>query len=100
MTKTFDLTQNELSAAVAIIKDCLDGMGGNRPIDLDGDPYTWCDAQTLRNNGWTRHQAAGTYGALADKGFIILDTEGDFVSTEGYRWIDTIWDTLADPVGP
>lgn len=94
MTTTFDLTANELKAALVLVRECLDFMGGQRPSDLDNDPYTWCDAQTLIDAGWTKEAAAGTYGSLAEKGFIHLDQEGDFVTTEGYQFIDTVWDVI------
>lgn len=96
MTTTFDLTANELKAALVLVRECLNGMGGERPSDLDSDPYTWCDAQTLINAGWSKEAAAGTYGSLAEKGFIFLDREGDTVSTAGYQFIDTIWDAQTE----
>jgi hypothetical protein len=96
MTTTFDLTANELKAALVLVRECLNGMGGQRPSDLDNDPYTWCDAQTLINAGWSKEAAAGTYGSLAEKGFIFLDREGDTVSTAGYQFIDTIWDAQTE----
>lgn len=94
MTKSFDLTANELKAAVVLVQECLNGMGGSRPSDLDNDPYTWCDAKDLIAAGWTKEAAAGTYGSLAEKGFIRLDREGDCVSTAGYQFIDTLWDVI------
>lgn len=93
---TFDLTANELKAALVLVRECLNGMGGSRPSDLDSDPYTWCDAQTLISAGWSKEAAAGTYGSLAEKGFICLDREGDCVSTAGYQFIDTIWDAQSN----
>lgn len=98
MTKTFDLTANELKAAVVLVAECLNGMGGDRPSDLDNDPYTWCDAKTLIDAGWSKEAAAGTYGSLAEKGFIDLDKEGDCVTTAAYQFIDTIWDAYHAPV--
>lgn len=97
MTTTFDLTANELKAALVLVRECLSGMGGERPSDLDSDPYTWCDAKTLIDAGWSKEAAAGTYGSLAEKGFINLDREGDCVSTAGYQFIDTVWDAQTEP---
>lgn len=97
MTTTFDLTENELKAALVLVRECLNGMGGSRPSDLDGDPYTWCDAKDLIAAGWSKEAAAGTYGSLAEKGFIHLDREGDFVTTAGYQFIDTVWDAQTEP---
>lgn len=88
----FELTDNELRAAIAIVTDCLDGMGGARPIDLDDDPFTWTSADVLIARGWTRHGAAGTIGALLDKG-VLEDYSDDLVLTDAaYRWLDTVWD--------
>ena len=97
MNTTFDLTANELKAALVLVRECLSGMGGERPSDLDSDPYTWCDAKTLIDAGWSKEAAAGTYGSLAEKGFIHLDREGDCVSTAGYQFIDTVWDAQTEP---
>ena len=93
---TFDLTANELKAALVLVRECLNGMCGSRPSDLDNDPYTWCDAKDLITAGWSKEAAAGTYGSLAEKGFIHLDPEGDCVSTAGYQFIDTVWDAQAE----
>jgi hypothetical protein len=93
MTTTFDLTPNELKAARVLVQECLNGMGGDRPSDLDNDPYTWCDAADLIAAGWSKEAAAGTYGSLGEKGFIFIDGEGDHVTDAGYRFMDTIWDT-------
>lgn len=93
MTTTFNLTANELRAAMIIVKDCLKGMGGDRPIDLDSDPYTWTDAKTLMANGYSRHEANGTFGALIEKGVVSQYDKNEWVlETEAYRWLDTIWD--------
>jgi len=95
MTKTFDLTANELKASMIIVKDCLAGMGGKRPIDLDYDPYTWTDAKVLMANGFNRHEAAGTFGALIEKGMVIQCDKNEWALTEaGYRWLDTVWEEV------
>jgi len=50
----------------------------------------WPDV--LLDNGWTRHEAAGTWNALLDKGVIYQHDEKDYVlSDDAYRWLDTIW---------
>lgn len=104
MTKTFELTVNELRAALVIVGNCLDGMGGRRPMDLLADPFTWCEAGDLIDAGWTRHEAAGTFGSLLEKG--VVRSEGksrkegkmveEFTLTEAaFRWLDTKWDDRA-----
>lgn len=96
--KTFDLTENELRAAMVLVADCLDSMGGNRPSDLEYDEFTWQWARTLIDAGWSRFEAAGTYGSLAEKGFIQLNASdnpggaNDVVATQGWKWLDTVWD--------
>lgn len=100
---TFDLTPNEFSAAMILVThDCLAGMGGERPNDLDGDPYTWVYADTLVKHGWSKEQAAGTFGSLAEKGVIFLDKEGDTITTAAYHYLDTQWDEYKtlEPVKP
>ena len=100
MTKTFDLTPNELAAALVIVRDCLDAMGGSRPADLENDELTWTSAKVLMNAGWSAAEANGTFGALMAKGMI--DDMGVNVingkmkqewalSTAGWRHLDTVW---------
>jgi hypothetical protein len=96
MTTTFDLTANELKAALVLVRECLNGMGGQRPSDLDNDPYTWCDAQTLINAGWSRRRLPAHTVRWLTRAFIFLDREGDTVSTAGYQFIDTIWDAQTE----
>ena len=94
MTKTFDLTANETRAALILVDTCLEGMGGSRPSDLDDDPYTWVAPADLIENGYSKAEAAGTWGALLEKKMIEeVDTNEWCVTEAGYRFIDTIWDT-------
>jgi hypothetical protein len=91
-----DLTANETRAALILVKSCLRGMGGSRPIDLDSDPYTWVSADDLIAGGYSRHEAAGTWGALMDKGFIFEYDDNEYVmADDAYRFLDTIWDAVA-----
>jgi hypothetical protein len=94
MTTTFELTANELRAALILVKSCLDGMGGSRPSDLDNDPYTWVETSTLITYGYSRHEAAGTWSSLADKGVIYEADRNEWaMAEEAYRFLDTVWDT-------
>ena len=93
MTPTFTLTENELKAALVLVKSCLDGMGGTRPADLAKDEYTWVSANDLVEAGWSRHEAAGTFGALMEKGMISpYDKDASTLTTPAWRWLDTVWD--------
>ncbi len=93
MVTTFLLTANEQRAALILVKSCLDGMGGERPSDLDSDPYTWVSAGDLQRAGYSAPEAAGTIGALMAKGLVYDYDEGELVlSDEAYRYLDTIWD--------
>lgn len=86
-----DLTDNEFKAAVALLKSCLWNMGGERPADLLVDECIWIEASDLVDAGWSKHEAAGTYGALADKIIVCLDEDGDTLSWSFWTWCDTIW---------
>ena len=93
MTKTFQLTENELKAAMVLVKSCLSGMGGKRPADLEHDEYTWVDANDLIKAGWSKHEAAGTWGALLEKGIVEVYSRTEWVlATDAWRWLDTVWD--------
>ena len=91
MATTFTFTDNELRAARILLQDCLDNMGGKRPADLANDPFTWCEALTLVKAGFSRHEAAGTYGALIEKGFIVDEGRDSHIADDGWRFMDTIW---------
>lgn len=88
LTKT--LTPNEQAAALVLLQECLNGMGGEVPADLEGDEYTWCEASTLDKNGWTPKEAAGTFASLMVKGIISDYDEGAWV-LQGWRDVATLW---------
>ena len=93
----FNLTTNETDAALALVADCLSHMGGNRPMDLENDPFTWVDPDVLIDAGWSRHEAAGTWNALLDKSVIYSygvneGIEESALVDTAWRWLDTIWD--------
>jgi hypothetical protein len=94
--KTYDLTENELLAALALVKSCLAGMGGKRPSDLERDPYTWVEASDLVTAGWITPAANGTFGALLAKGVIGGEYNPHqcetYLEDDAWRWLDTIWD--------
>ena len=93
-TPTFDLTQNELAAALVLVNSCLDGMGGKRPSDLEHDEYTWVDAKDLMaTKKWNKNEAAGTFGALMAKGLVMEYDRNEWcLTTDAWRWLDTVWD--------
>ena len=98
MTATFDLTTNELKAALVLVKSCLDGMGGSRPADLGNDEYTWVSAKDLMAAGWNKNEAAGTFGALMEKGLVSEYDRNEWVlTTEAWKWLDTVWDAQTEP---
>jgi len=96
MTEQFDLTPNEIKAARILVESCLRGMGGNTPLDLDNDPFTWVNIQDLMDAGYTQQQAAGFFSSLQMKGFIGGEYNRKrcetFVTEKGYRYMATIWD--------
>jgi hypothetical protein len=90
---TFDLTANELAASLILVGECLNGMGGSRPADLEHDEYTWCDIDVLVKSGWSKEAAAGTFSSLDEKGVISeADTDQIAMTTAAWRYLDIIWD--------
>lgn len=92
-------TKNELRAATILLKEALAGMGGSRPSDFEDDEYTWCEAATLIPYGWSRFEAAGTYGSLAEKNVVYLDLHeknSDFITGDFWRWADSVWEEIKD----
>jgi len=88
----FNLTTNEEQAALVLVQSCLDGMGGQRPSDLDDDPFTWVWPHVLLDNGWSSQEAESTWNDLLDKGVVYEYDENDYVlSDDAYHWLDTIW---------
>ena len=88
-----NLTPNELRAALILVRVCFKGMGGNRPGDLADDPFTWVDAKDLIEAGYNRHEAAGTFGALMEKGFVMENDKNSWIMTDAaWQYLDTIWD--------
>jgi DNA-binding Xre family transcriptional regulator len=98
MTKEYQLTENELRAAFVLVGWCLKNMGGKRPADLDDDPFTWAYPDTLIEAGWSKEAAAGTWGALLDKGVVAFYDRNaggwdEFcVCDPFWQWLDTVWD--------
>jgi len=92
------LTDNEFKAAIALLKNCLWSMGGERPACLLIDEFTWCNSSDLVDAGWSKHEAAGTYGALADKIVVCLEEDGDTLSWDFWLWCDTIWQEVNETI--
>jgi len=88
----FNFTKNEKLAALHLVDDCLGAIGGDRPMDLEDNPFTWTHVQVLTSRGWNKHEAAGTYGALAEKKAIYIETHVDDDCEGAYN--DTIYDDL------
>lgn len=96
----YTFTQNEKLAALHLVNECLSGMCGDRPMDLENDPFTWCHVEVLTDMGWSKHEAAGTYGALAEKGALYIEKEvhnndgawEDTISYKLYEWAESHWD--------
>ena len=96
----FNFTKNEKLAALHLVNECLGGMCGDRPMDLEDDTFTWTHVQVLTSSGWSKHEAAGTYGALAEKGALYIETRyanddgawEDTIHNELYRWAESHWD--------
>ena len=67
------LTENQTAAMTALIKSCLENMGGADLAELQCDPYTWVDASDLVDAGWGQKEAEGTFGSLVAEGLIYMD---------------------------
>jgi len=100
---TFNLTTKELEVAVILFES--NGCGADRPSDFEGDEYTWVYADALISKGYSKEQAGGFFSSLEKKGFLVDHRDGDsdnglsngsapFISGDGWRWLDTIWDGL------
>jgi hypothetical protein len=86
------LTEGELKVARILVQKCLNGMGGKRPSDLEADAYTWAWADTLIENGYSRHEAAGFWSSLEKKGIIYHWERKDYVlNDEVWQSFDAIW---------
>ena len=94
-----ELTKNELHALVVLIKSCLYNMGGERPADLESDPYTWVNIYDLVDAGWSKPEASGTFSSLDSKGILSIDTEGDSIN-ECWNDLDLIWEEVKHISGP
>jgi hypothetical protein len=77
------LTDNERNALATLLKACLSNMGGKNMQDLRNDPFTYVDPTDLTHCGiWSKHEAAGTFGALQEKGMIEpWERKNEFVVT-------------------
>lgn len=64
------LTANQTAAMTALIKSCLNNMGGSTLANLQSDPFTWVDASDLTDAGWDRKEAEGTFGSLVAAGMV------------------------------
>jgi hypothetical protein len=94
------LTENESRALYVMTKEALSGCGGHRPEDFYHDEYTWVSAQELRDAGWSRHEAAGTYGSLMEKGLIYPeDKQTGVLATKTWKAMIPMWDSLVAEFG-
>jgi len=82
------LTTNQADAMTALIKSCLDGMGGENLANLQCDPFVWVSADDLIDAGWGRKEAEGTFGSLIAAGMAYQYEDDLFALTED-------WDELA-----
>jgi len=99
LSKTYELTENELRAGFALVKNCLGQRNGKRPSDFgDGDCFTWTYPDVLVEAGWTKESAAGTWRTLLTKGVVEWYgwNEGgwdEFIVCDPFwQWLDTVWD--------
>jgi hypothetical protein len=84
-----NLTQNQRKAMTALIKSCLENMGGETLEDLKDDPFTWVEASDLVNAGWDQKAAEGTFGSLVAIDLIYEEGLNEYSLTSD-------WDLLAE----
>ena len=86
----FNLTDNELAAAITLYKSCLSNMGGKCYDDLESDPFTWVDITDLTDTRhWSKHEASGTFASLAEKGVIEEYEDKEWTLTmRAAKWLD------------
>lgn len=91
-------TKNELKASVVLLKRAMDGCGHTQPLEFEHDMYTWVDASDLQDAGWSKAEAAGTYGALIEKEVISSEPDGDSLEEDFWRWAGQadIWEQIKD----
>lgn len=103
-TTTLNLTSLEDRAIALIIKECLLGCGGDTPQFLiDVDPYTFCNPSDLHQfGGMTKHQAAGVWSALAEKGLVFVNDTNSItgenewcVSDHAIEYAEANWERLS-----
>ena len=91
MTK-FKLTHNEGLAAIALVKHCLQQIGGTRPSDLEENEMTWCNWKVLVQNNWGTDTAHGLWGSLTEKGVVTSDGDHSRLTTAAWKWLDMNWE--------
>jgi hypothetical protein len=79
-------TSNQNAAITALIKTCLDNMGGTTLECLKGDPYVWVDASDLVDAGWSQKVAEGTFGSLVASGIVYRESDM-FALTEDWDFL-------------
>ena len=96
----FDFTENEKLAALNLVS-CV--LTEERPIDMlcESEPLLWVDASILTDAGWSKHEAAVTWGSLDKKGAIYIETDGrddgsweDLLSEDLLLWAEKNWDNF------
>lgn len=88
-----NLTEGELKVAMILVKSCLNGMGGERPADLESDEYTWIDLGDIRSEGYSLAEARGYWSSLTQKGFIDEIDDGEWaLAAAAWKFLDTVWE--------
>jgi len=99
----YNFTENEKLAALHLVDECLCSMGGGRPLEIMDDQMIWTSPDLLIEMGWSKHEAAGTYGSLEAKGAIYIETDkhmyekgawSDMVQLDVFEWAEEHWDAF------
>lgn len=92
---TRTLTTNELKALTVLVRDCNGSSRANVEYLLI-DPFTWTSAETLIENGYSRHEAAGYWSSLLEVGMVQGEKAKKGQATEYYVSEDAVRLVLAN----
>lgn len=82
-----ELTENQNKAMSALIKVCLETVGGKVVADFEGDYWNIVDASDLVTSGWSQKEAEGTFGSLVAAGLIHYEVweENQYTLSENFN---------------
>jgi len=88
-----NLNKNEKAALIALVRSCLDAMGGKHPSDLWNDFYAWVEPRDLvAYSNFTINQAKGYFSDFEKKGLVMEHEPGEWCLTESaVKLAERVW---------